>query len=313
MSNLLPSKFDRKKYFELKKDSSVWIPGIQEICKRNNLKGEIQQSQTGSHIVFKVGDVWVKLMAPMFKHDMKFELAGLRSIASLAGFDRPLILFEGELEDWFYVGLSHVPGIPIRDCWDSFDKKSKLDMARQIANLVSNLGACVPDPIVASRFDWNPFIENQKLKARELHTQRELGKDWTDGLDSFLNQFPIEDFQNESPVFMHSDLQSDHLLIQLGDRPQLSGIIDLADCQTGHPDYELSALMVFVFKEDADVIREFLKNLKRPSHFPVLTSERIMAWCMVHRYFALAPLFGHIMAEVTPGDFNSLARRIFPL
>lgn len=310
---LLPLNFTRDEYFKLKKDSSVWLPAIQSICQKHGLFGEPVQSKTGSHIVYRVGDVWLKLMAPMFKHDMKYELAGLRSVARLKEFNRPKILFTGEIEDWFYVALSHVGGLPIRECWSQFDRKTKLDMAKQIAQLVNALGKCESDPDVVSRFDWNPFVTGQKKNAVRLHGERGLTKSWTDGLDIFLDQFPIEEFLFDHPVFMHADLQFDHLLIDLGSAPKVSGIIDLADCQTGHPYYELGALMVFVFKEDSEVIQEFIKHLDFGRSFPKLTSERIMAWCMVHRYFTMTPLFGSIMAEFTPGDFAGLSRRLFPL
>lgn len=314
MEFLLPEITNRERYKELFSVSSYWEPAIEHLVKKHHLKGEVRRGTLGSHIVYRVGDCWLKLMAPIFAKDMAFELSGLKAVNDRLSVKTPKVIATGVLEDWPYVIVDHIDGEPIRNVWSKLNLKQQTHLADQIGVLATEISKCSVDEIIEKRFSWNDFILQQYQECDEQQLKKGLPKPWRDHIKSFLHSFDISEFQTSNQVFLHADLTYDHFLVTGAESLQISGIIDMADCQVGHFEYELVAPAVFIFKGNHHLLLHFLRRCgiaieKLNSRF----SEKLLAWSIMHRYFSMISYFQDELNSCAPGDFRSLAKKVFPL
>ncbi|MGE4133568.1 MAG: phosphotransferase [Bdellovibrionales bacterium] len=310
----LPEVTDREHYGRLFKDDSLWIGAIRAIAQRHGLEGEPERGRLGSHIVYRVGDAWIKMMAPLFAQDMPLEVSGLRAVQGNLSIETPRIEGEGEIEGWPYLVLSHIEGRPIREVWGHCTTVQKRALAKTIGQVVREIGLCPADEIIHNRFQWNSFITGQLVKAREQQIKKGLPESWLAHLDEFLKIFEKEEFLSSHPLFLHADLTFDHFLVVGDDKPRLNGLIDMADCQMGHLEYELVAPCTFIFKGDREALTEFLTSASLSAvNLTERFSQKLLAWSILHRYFSLISWFKTEMASVPEGDFKALARAVYPL
>jgi hygromycin-B 7''-O-kinase len=314
MSLVLPQIKDRNHYKALFADNRHWDPAIAYLIEKHHLTGEVKRGVLGSHIVYRVGDCWIKLMAPIFAADMAFELSGLRTVEGRLSVSTPRIMAEGELEGWAYVILSHVDGEAIRNVWPKLDDDQKKTLTEQIATITRELSACRPDAVIEKRFNWNEFIQKQYDDC-EIHQRKmDLPATWLSRLRPFLATFEGREFQTSHPVFLHADLTFDHFLVTTEKQPRISGLIDMADCQVGHFEYELVAPAVFLFSGKKTFLRHYLLQCGfSESQLNQRFSEKLLVWSILHRYFSLIGYYKAEMDSCRPGDFSALAKKIFPL
>lgn len=314
MSTLLPKIQNPQEYSILYKENTLWDTVIEHIARHRDLNGSIQRSPLGSHIVYRIGEYWIKLMAPIYAEDMKYEINGLRAIAGKLSVATPVILFEGDIESWKYIVMSHVEGQPVRHIWKDLSPKDKLSLAEQMARIISEIGRCESNSEIQNRFSWNDFIHNQYERIESVHRAKGLPEDWVSGVKGFIQSASLSDFQIQQPILMHADLTFDHFLISLDPAPQVSGIIDMADCQVGHPEYEILVPCCFIFKGDKEVLRHFLKSCGfQDSQLNHELSYKFMRWAILHRYCVLQKIFAKEMETCEAGDFHQLAEMIFPM
>lgn len=253
-------------------------------------------------------------MAPLFAGDMPFEISGLKAVEGQIGVPTPKIIAEGVLEGWPYVVLSHLPGEPIRYVWSSLTWEQKNKLVDQIAKIVVNISRCPPDATLTNRFHWNEFITSQYNEWESHQKRKGLPEPWLRSVPEFLHGFPMHEFLCENPVLMHADLTFDHFLVQMGTQPEISGVLDMADCQVGHFEYEIIAPCVFILEGQRELLRRFLIGCGFvESRLNKRLSEKLLAWSLLHRYFVFTGFLQKEMDETSPGDFFSLAHKVFPL
>lgn len=312
--SLLPLVRDRAHYSELFKENHHWLPAVHFILKKHGLTGVPERGVLGSHIVYRVGNCWIKLMAPLFAKDMAFEISGLKVVEGQLSVPAPKILAEGVLEEWHYVIIRHIEGKPIRDTWKSYSTEGKVKLAGQMAQIVKEISRCSADRIIQERFRWNEFIADQYTNFDVQQRKKSLPDGWLEKLGPFMRSFDLSEFQVANPVFLHADLTFDHFLVAADGTPEVTGVIDMADCQVGHFEYELVAPCSFIFKSEPLALREFLIGCGfKASMLNPRFSEKLLVWSVLHRYFSLVTWFKNEMAQVPEGDFSKLASRVYPL
>jgi hygromycin-B 7''-O-kinase len=314
MKPILPIIKDRLHFSSLFKDNTNWDQAIRYLVEQHQLPGQVQRGTLGSHIVYRVGDVWIKLMAPIYNTEMIYEVSGLKSITGKLSVATPEILSEGILEGWPYIILSHVKGDPIKKAWSQFSNFQKTKIAKQIGETVTEIKTIQAEDAVLSRFEWNTFIKEQYENCEAQQKSKLLPESWLPYVSPFLKQFDLSEFQTKQPVFLHADLTYDHFLISDGKEPLLSGIIDMADCQVGHPEYELCAPSSFTFVKDREHLRNFLLAYGyAPTELNNRFSEKLLAWGLLHRYFGIVTRFKNELESLPAGDFSALAQKLYPL
>ncbi len=308
-TSILPIINSPEHYRELFKNNSIWEPAIQWICQKHQLNHRVLRSESGSHIVYRAGDFWIKLMAPIYQKEMVFEVAGLKSVSGRLSVKTPEIIAQDSIQAWPYVILTDVPGVAIKSGWSQMNQIQQHSVLSGMAKTIIELSRCSPDDVIKQRFDWNEFITGQYQNCYIQQTKKKMPEPWLSQVKPFLQNFSLSEFTTENPVFLHCDLSYDHFFIDQG---RLSGIIDLADVQCGHPEYELAAPCVFVFKGDRSSLRLFLNEVGY-NHLDQKFSEKLLAWCLLHRYFGMSTFFKSEMDSCHPGDFAELANKVFPL
>lgn len=313
---MLPKIKNRNQYQAYFRKDSVWLPAIQSLVKRHNLKGPIQRGHRGSHIVYRVGSVWIKLMTPLFSHDMAFEVAGLKRVGKIkSNFKIPKILYRGKIQGWSYLILSNVEGERIGDCFERFRRQEQKDMAWEMARVTKKLQSCPPDPAVKRRGDWNRFILSRIKTSADHHSEKKMQKKWVRLIPQFLAQFSKEEFTIKKSVFLHADLTYDHFLVsRVKKKWRIEGVIDFADCRLGHPEYDLVATTAFLLKGRKEPLKEYLMSFgfKKTQLNPRL-SEKLLAWTLLHKYSDFRNYFTDEMQKINKPSFQKLASVVYPL
>jgi hygromycin-B 7''-O-kinase len=338
---LLPEIKTAEEYRSYFSNDKIWEPVVRAIQKRHGLSGEFQRSTRGSHIVYRLGDQWLKIMTPIFAGDMAFEVAGLRSVEGKLSVKTPALLAEGEIEGWSYILCSHVPGKRIGDVWKELGPSQKINLSRSLARITLELQSCPVLPEVLARGDWNAFIQEQWVNLETHHHSKKMDPLWLRGLLKFRDQFQIQDFLTASPVFLHADLTYDHFLVE---EDQVSAVIDFADCRSGRGEYDLPATLAFIFKGEREALSAYLSELGRlwpelgelksqgpglraPGSSPAKLgepglagdsklSERLMMWTLLHKYSDLRNYFAiemNAVPESSKGDFATLSKLVYPI
>jgi hygromycin-B 7''-O-kinase len=313
-SPLLPIIENREQYSKIFRDNSHWEPAITWIAQKHNLGGDIKRSANGSHIVYRVGNVWIKLMAPLFAGDMVFEVGGLKTVEDKLSVETPEILAEGEIEDWKYLLLSHVEGEALKTAWADFNFDQKTNLTLQMAKIIKELNSCSAEKNVQNRFQWNDFITEQYNNVELIQKNKELPEPWLSQVQAFVHETDLSFFLTDNPIFLHADLTHEHFLVSKGESPQITAIIDFADCQMGKFEYELLAPICFIFKGQNKLLRHFLVNCGYDeSLLNAKFSQKLLAWTLLHRYCVIKHHFKTEMELCDPGDFKQLASRLYPL
>jgi hygromycin-B 7''-O-kinase len=124
------------------------------------------------------------------------------------------------------------------------------------------------------------------------------GTDWFDG----------------GPRLLHGDLTQDHALVtEQGGVWSLSGLIDWADAEIGHPAYEWVALYFGFCDGDVALLRAFLAGYAPNAVGRLPDRRQFLAYTLLHRFGA------HILAGALPNEtrrdlanLDELAGRLFP-
>lgn len=311
---LLPSVKNSEQYNLLFKNDQIWLSAIHHIVEKHKLKGTITRGVKGSHIVYRVGNVWIKLMAPIYAKDFVFEIAGLESVYGQLEVATPKIIHSDRLEDWPYVVMTHVDGLRIGDIFFDLDLDQQVQLATKLGAVTKQLRAVEFDARLLSRGKWDEFISHQFDSVFKNHEMKKMNASWLPGLVEFMQAFKISQFTMDRPVFLHSDLTWDHFLVsKVNGQWQVNGLIDFADCQVGHPEYELAATSAFLLKGRQKALSCYLEATGLFDQINHQVSEKLLAWTLLHLYSDLKNYFVKEMDQVKNGDFRSLARLVYPL
>jgi hygromycin-B 7''-O-kinase len=227
---------------------------LRHLADRYGLQGEPRRGFRGSHIVYSVGQAWIKIMAPIFAKDMAFEIAGLK-VAQDLPIATPKILAQGELEGWLYITLSHLPA-----------------SASAMSGVVVRIKSSLPSKWLRPHFNCNLAKSRRRFKPEVIGTRSFVNaspvtsfiialKKWMSaGSQTFLDRFDATEFTTENPVFLHADLTFDHFLVgETASGMKILGVIDFADCRLGHPEYDMPASLAFVLRGEQDALCEYLQ------------------------------------------------------
>jgi len=312
--SLLPEIRDRRHYAEIFHQDGIWTPAVQKLAQQLGLQGPLHRGVRSRHIVYRVGEAWIKLMAPMFAQECAFEVAALKSVQGRLSVATPKILDQGENEGWVYLILSHLPGERVVDVWNLMSIEEKIQRARQMAKVTRQIHDCMPQPDLRRRGEWNSFIRDRRRNLITHHQFKDLGKSWLEALPRFMSQFSEDEFFTADPVLVHADLSWDHFLVDPADADRMSGLIAFTDARMGHPEYDLPLALVFALKGQREALRAYLIEWGiAPADLNERFSEKILAWTCLHLYSDLKAYFGRELESIPGGDFASLARLVFPL
>ncbi|NLU41367.1 MAG: phosphotransferase [Firmicutes bacterium] len=272
MSDLLPRVTSISDYRRVYGDSQIWSPAIHEVAARHGLPGTGVRQTLGSHIVYRFGDVIVKLYFPMWFEDYRVERIALLAISGLPA---PMIYADGEIEGWPYLVMSHVPGVPAVEVWRTLSGEDRISIAHQIGETMRLLHqTSLPDGLPA---DWHSFIKERIDRAESHHDAPEPWRNW---IRQQLAEFREPEMEH---VFLNCDLTEDHILLsESGGRWTISGIIDFGDARIGHPYYDFIAPLAHYAYGEPEVSKALLRGYGLEVTGPVM--ESLTKYCLLHEF-----------------------------
>ena len=321
---LLPAIRDWSEWSAVFTDAALWRPAVERLwvaepslAARTDV-GRIETMTAGfpgTCAVFILNEsAVIKLFPPLVAGDFDRERAVYRLLDGRLP-EMPRLLADGVLRDridWPYLVTSFLPGAAWREAQAAMPQAQQLAMAMTLGERIGHVhgttisaGHGWPPPdawprFVATRLAEAPAALRTILPER-LAAEAEVllqGTDWFDG----------------GPRLLHGDLTQDHALVtEQGGVWSLSGLIDWADAEIGHPAYEWVALYFGFCDGDVALLRAFLAGYAPNAVGRLPDRRQFLAYTLLHRFGA------HILAGALPNEtrrdlanLDELAGRLFP-
>jgi hygromycin-B 7''-O-kinase len=266
-----------------------WVAAGREILARHGLHGEPTLAPTGSDVVLDAGDVFIKLTLPVWSWQIEREAECARLFAGRLPAAAPRLVATGALGGWPYVVTSRVPGVPIASVWPGLADAERVLLASEIGATVGALrGIPTASDSGAAADAWRAFLAD--VEGNRDARQRGLGVPEARIDEARERLRHAASARDASLVWLHTELLGEHLFV---DRDatgwRLTGVIDWADARVGHPDYEVAALVEFVFRGARGCLEAFLEAVgeARPD---ADRRAALFAWALRHRYLHLERL-----------------------
>jgi len=273
---ILPPIRSRDDYRAVYTADAAWLPAMHVICGRHGLDpAGLRRLGLGTHLVFVTGRTVLKLLCPLWPGDYPAEKAAFEIIR---GLPTPELITTGLLEEWPYMLLTAVPGVPAGEVWDGLDDQDRVLLVAHLGNIMAQLHQHPSIPQLAT--DWQTFLEARLSRWLEHH---QPAGPWIPWLAERLDHFSEPSFE---PVLLHADITGENILLsKSGSRWRISGFIDFGDAMMGHPYYEFIVPLIFY-----TLGRPHLARLLLEAYGFELTPERarrLTTTCFLHRFARL--------------------------
>jgi len=290
-----------------KEDDSAAI--VDAIRRELSLGIGLERFPGGSVPVFAVGEEHVVKLFPQAERPFfETERAVLTRIDGLASIRTPRAVAAGERGPWWYVVMTRLHGQSLAEAWPSIDGRDRLQLMREVGEALADLHATATDELTALAIDWPRFVDAQRVSCRDRQLAKGLGAPWVDAVDEFLARWTPGD--DGARALLHTEVMRQHLLVeQRGGAWHISGLFDFEPAMLGAPEYELSAVGVFLTCAEPGLLRALLDayGAELDDELPL----RIMAYTLLHRYSNLRWYLERLPVTDEVGGLESLARRWF--
>ncbi len=284
---LAPNVQELSQYVPLYRNEQVWLPAIQGICQCHELDArQLVFAPPGTHIVFYQGnDLIIKLYCPLWPDDEKKEFLVLQALAGKMRYQIPEIVARGKLEGWSYLIIRRVTGIPLDIAWQTFDDRSRQQIAIELGRFMAELHASPTKGLEDLDVRWPAFIDGQIIGCIDQHQKSGIPEKWLVEIGAFLENLPTLYDTNFHPKLIHADLNPEHIFVQNErGRWHISGVIDFADAMLGHPYYEFVAPGM-ILRRSPHLLRIMLTAYGfAPGDLTSLLSMQLMAYTLLHRF-----------------------------
>jgi hygromycin-B 7''-O-kinase len=315
MRPLLPPISADAEYWELFEQDEVWLPAVLHLCDCHGLPREAVRAREGGNPVFILGGrSALKLFAPIWRREYESELAALKAVEGRAGVATPRVEAAGELDGWYYVVMSVLPGAPLSEVWSSIEAPDQARLVSDLGEVLATMHALPAPGPAAFGAGWEEFFA--ELADGCVARQRRYGAS-----EDLLGQIPayIEPRapllrSAEGSVLLHADLTHDHVFLgRVGGRWEITGIIDFGDARVGRHEYEFGAPAVFFLRGRPELVRPFLLSYGyREADLSDELSARLTAATVLHE-FAQLPRILNVFGAGAPATLEQLDEKLWPM
>jgi len=240
----------------------------------------LQRFERGSVFVGHSGDQVVKLFPPGEEQHALVEASCLAALAGALPVATPILHESLVVEGHTCLRMQRLPGVELLELWPTLDPAARMDLGRQLGELMSVLHA-IPPPIALDRPDWEQWVTQRSASAVADQLDRGAPPSLASSIPALLER---ADLDARHLGFTHTELMRDHLLVERSPSGwRLSGLFDFEPAMVAPLDYELAAVGVFFSGGEGAVWRSVLQGMGRDPEEPGL-SERVMGLYLVHRY-----------------------------
>lgn len=275
---LLPETPDYATYSRLLPDDSNWAPAIAEIASRHRLTGA-QQRLSASFVVYRIGDVVVKLVLPRCRPQLEAEREALPIARAALGELVPERVADGELEGWGYVITSVVPGDPLGKLWPALDGAQRARAMTRLGAILARLHRADATAFGGAHADWDGYVARETTACVERQAAWGVPSHFVDEMAPFLATVNVRG--EGAPVLLHADATPDNMLASSTDQT-ITGLVDWGDARLGDPAYDLIVPALFQCRGDARLCAALFEG------YGVRLDDdlrrRLMTYSLVHRY-----------------------------
>ena len=296
---ILPAAIDWANWAALFTDVDRWRPVVDRVWATDDALAaasgiakphRVVSAFPGTCAVFIVDEaVIIKFFPPMVANDLKREVA-----AYLALGDRvphlPLLLSHGRYQDrieWPYLVVSCIPG----QAWREISARLS---AGQAEGLVAELGRMArltheiplpPNGTWPAAGAWAVLVASRLAQVGDdLRRDTALQNGLIEEIESLL---ATTSWYDQRPCLLHSDLTEDHLLVAERDGEWfVTGLIDWADAEVGHPIYDWVAVWFSICRRNPRLFGAFLKGYGARESWDGNSLNRLMSLTFLHRFGA---------------------------
>lgn len=265
-----------------------FLEAARAVARRHGLdEAPVKRLAGGSSPVVALGEERaVKFFAPIFTEHLARERAALVRVHGRLGVPTPGLVAAGEMDRWGYVVMERMGGRSLADAWDEVDAGSRVALMREVGAAAARLHAVPVRGDAALAMDWPAFTARQVEGCAARHREKGLAQGWVAQIPAWIDRvLPTLD-DGCTPVLLHTELMREHVLVdRSGDGWRVTGIIDFEPAMTGHPDYEMASVGVFVAAGDPVLLGAFLRGYGRDAATVTAGDRRRwLAWTLLHRY-----------------------------
>ena len=311
---LLPDVDTMQAYRRVYRDETVWLPAMQEICRRHNLGASgLAFAPPGCHVVFRVGvDRYIKLFSPLWGADFRSERTVLGKLSGRSDLPVPCLIAEGDVEGWPYLVMTAVQGIPLNQVWRLMDRRDRNHICHCCGAFMASLHATSTEGMDAIAVDWPAFVESQLESCVESVRKAALGDRWVQSVHAFLKVLPPLYEPGFRPVLLSADVTDEHILVsERNGRWELTGFIDFGDAILGHPLYEFAAPGCSITRGEPELQQAMLRAYGfSEAELDERLARQLMAYTLIHRYITIADLL-EMLPTAVPTGFEGLWRAIW--
>ena len=311
---LLPDVRTEEDYRLIYRDADVWLPAMRVICQRHGLDAtQLEFAPPGTHVVFQVRpDRYIKLFAPPWRKDFIPERLVLRRLPEQFDLPIPRLVAEGTLEDWPYLIVTAVEGIPLREVWRLMDLPARERIAVSCGELMAALHSVPTAGFEAIAVDWPAFVECQIQDCIALLARSGLDRQWIHSVLEFLDGLPPLFEPGFRPVLLSADVTDEHILVgQPGGRWELTGFVDFGDAMLGHPYYEFAAPGICITRSSPILQRAMLLAYGYSGHqLDGTLARQLMAYILLHRCVNVPDILA-LFGSQRPASFEDLQQGLW--
>jgi len=304
-----PPPYDPEVPFRKTLPPEEWLRVVREICARHRVSGDgLAMFPSGSDIVFGGDGIVVKLSRPRWRAEIEAEVSALTHLAGRLSCPTPEVVATGAFHGWPYVIMSRLPGVALGAVWPELARSERLCLSEALGRLAAALHAVPGFPDDGS---WPAFLAERRKEVVAHHRELGLSETWLARIEPFLDSVPLREAR---PVFLHTELLDEHVLVEeRGGRWELAGMLDFADSRVGDPQYEIAALIEFIFRGEPGCLPAYLRaygwDARDLNHEG---GRRLAAWGLLHLFGSL-PRVLTVAGGPEPADFDELVERLYRL
>ena len=116
---VLPEIRCEDQYSALYEDDAIWQPAVREIAACHGLEGDPERLTRGTHLVYGIGGVVLKIYCPLWAASFEAERVALESVDNLPV---PRVVAQGRIGEWPYLVQSRAVGVPAQSIWRKLSK-----------------------------------------------------------------------------------------------------------------------------------------------------------------------------------------------
>ncbi|HEY9838840.1 MAG TPA: aminoglycoside 3'-phosphotransferase/choline kinase family protein [Candidatus Obscuribacterales bacterium] len=284
---LLPAVTGPEDYRPCFDQTEPWLPVMRLICRRHGLDPDrLERIAEGSAIVFRAGEVLIKLLPPFWAQEAALDKLGLERARGRLPVHTPELLATGEVDAWAYLLTRRLPGRALKLLWRGLEPQCQRRLAREIGELTAALQRLDPAGLPGSQpGGWADFRSQQARGFAAFQRDQGLAEPLITPFTVALEQAVAAVPPATEAVFLHSDLTDEHLLLEDRDGWRLTGLLDFGDAMAGWDVYELAAPCVMLTAHRPELRRELLTGFGRE-----VGEDELLVAQLLHRFCHLPGL-----------------------